>query len=29
MLCIIYFPLTLLFHFLRHQPSGERRFEAV
>ena len=29
MLCIIYLPLTLLFHFLRHQPSGERRFEAV
>ena len=29
MLCIIYLPLTLLFHFLRHRPSGERRFEAV
>jgi len=29
MLCIIYLPLSLLFHFLRHRPSGERRFEAV
>jgi len=29
MLCIIYLPLALLFHFLRHEPSGERGFEAV
>jgi hypothetical protein len=29
MLCIIYLPLSLPFHFLRHQPSGERRFGAV
>ena len=29
MLCIMYLPLTALFHFLRHEPSGERRVEAV